>query len=61
MCFVGTHSRRAYGWFPKGIKPRVPVKIGYKNFYLYGSVDATSDEHFSFIMPCVDGKATFIL
>jgi len=30
------------------------VKLGFKNFYLYSSVDPTNGEHFTLLMPNVD-------
>lgn len=50
----GTHSRRGYGWFTRGTRPSVDIKIGYQNFYLYGAVDASNGNHFSLIMPWDD-------
>ena len=29
----GTHSRIGHGWFKKGTRPRVKIKLGYNNFY----------------------------
>lgn len=52
----GTHSRRAHGWFAKGTRPRVEIKLGYKNFYLYGAVEHNTGHNFSLIMPNVDTK-----
>jgi transposase len=50
----GTHTKRAYGWFVKGSRPRIDVKIGYKNFYLYGAVNSATGENFSLLMPNVN-------
>jgi hypothetical protein len=50
----GTHSRRSHGWFKKGTRPRIPTKLGYKNFYLYGSIEHTTGDHFNLIMPHVN-------
>lgn len=50
----GTHSRRAHGWFNKGTRPRVAIKLGYKNFYLYSGVESITGEEFSLIMPSVN-------
>jgi transposase len=50
----GTHSKIGYGWFERGARPQVPFKLGYKNFYLYSSVDAKDGSNFSLILPKVD-------
>ena len=50
----GTHSKIGCGWFERGTRPQVPLKIGYKNFYLYSGVDAKDGSNFSLILPKVD-------
>lgn len=50
----GTHSKRGYGWFARGTRPTVNVKVGYQNFYLYGSVDVSDGSNFSLILPWVN-------
>ena len=47
----GTHSKIGHGWFKTGARTAVKVKIGYKNFYLYGAVNPISGEHFELILP----------
>lgn len=47
----GTHSNLGHGWFPKGTRTTVKVKIGYQNFYLYGAASPISGEHFELILP----------
>nr|WP_155729581.1 hypothetical protein [Orientia tsutsugamushi] len=33
----GTKSKLGYGWFPKGIRTVVSVKLGFQNFYVYNA------------------------
>lgn len=33
----GTHSKIGHGWFKKGIRTQVKVKLGRQNFYLYSA------------------------
>ena len=49
-----SHSRIGHGWFKKGTRPRVKIKLGYKNFYLYSAVDHKSGESFSLFMDYVN-------
>ena len=51
----GTHSKRGYGWFPKGTRPRIATKLGFQNFYLYAAVSPVSGECHSLILPFVNG------
>jgi transposase len=53
----GTHSKIGCGWFEKNTRPAVKMKLGYKNFYLYSSVDAKDGSSFSLIMPLVNTEA----
>jgi transposase len=50
----GTHSQTGYGWFKKGERTPVKVKIGYKSFYVYGAVSAKTGSNYSVKMPNVD-------
>ncbi|MES2214498.1 MAG: IS630 family transposase, partial [Pseudomonadota bacterium] len=47
----GTHSKLGHGWFKKGSRTQVPVKLGYKNFYLYGCTSPTTGKIFSLLLP----------
>ena len=47
----GTRSKLGYGWFKKGTRTQVKVKLGYKNFYLYGAVSPFSGKNFSLLLP----------
>ena len=50
----GTHSKAGRGWFPRGSRTSVPVKLGFKNFYVYSAVNVYRGDDFSFVMPNVD-------
>jgi transposase len=50
----GTHSNLGHGWFPKGKRTAVKVKLGFQNFYVYSAVNIDSGEDFSLIMPQVN-------
>ena len=50
----GTHTKIGYGWFPKGKRTPVKVKIGYKAFYVYGAVSAKNGSNFSVSFPNVN-------
>ena len=47
----GTHSKIGHGWFVKGQRTEVRVKLGFQNFYLYGAVSPVSGESFNYIIP----------
>lgn len=40
----GTHSKIGHGWFKKGIRTQVKVKLGRQNFYLYSAVNSRNGE-----------------
>jgi len=50
----GTHSKVGHGWFKKGIRTSVKVKLGFQNFYLYTSVNGSTGDHFSYLLPKVN-------
>jgi transposase len=50
----GTHSKQGHGWFPTGKRSRVAVKLGFKNFYVYSSIEPKTGEVFSLILPQVN-------
>jgi len=50
----GTHSKIGHGWFDRGDRPRVKIKMGFENFYVYSSVNADTGEMFSLLMPNVN-------
>ena len=35
----GTHSKMGHAWFRTGTRPRVKIKLGFKNFYLYSAIN----------------------
>ena len=50
----GTHSKIGHGWFVKGSRTPVKVKLGFQNFYLYSAVDPKSGEDFTLMLPSVN-------
>ncbi|MDR1236310.1 MAG: IS630 family transposase [Holosporaceae bacterium] len=50
----GTHTKIGYGWFPKGERTPVKMKIGYKAFYVYGAVSAKTGSNYSASFPNVN-------
>ncbi|OYZ35991.1 MAG: hypothetical protein B7Y25_08620 [Alphaproteobacteria bacterium 16-39-46] len=52
-----THSKLGHGWFPKGVRRRINVKLGFKNFYVYGAIEPASGEAFTLLLPSVNTEA----
>ena len=52
----GTHSKVGHGWFVKGSRSPVNIKLGFQNFYLYSAVEPRSGDSCSFVLPYVDTK-----
>jgi len=50
----GTHSKVGHGWFIKGSRTMVKVKLGFKNFYLYSAVEVGSGSNFTLHLPYVN-------
>ena len=50
----GTHSKIGHGWFKKGARSSIKVKLGFQNFYVYSAVDIMSGKDFSLIVPKVN-------
>jgi hypothetical protein len=50
----GTHSKVGHGWFKKGSRTPVRIKLGFQNFYVYSSINPTTGEDFTLMMPSVD-------
>lgn len=50
----GTHSKLGHGWFIKGTRTQVKIKLGFENFYVYSAVSSCDDFNFSLLMPGVD-------
>jgi hypothetical protein len=42
------------GWFAKGSRTPVKVKLGFKNFYLYSSVNPVDGSSFTLLLPSVN-------
>lgn len=49
----GTHSKIGHGWFESGKRSPTPVKLGFKNFYVYSAVEPATGEVFSLVLPRV--------
>jgi hypothetical protein len=49
-----THSKVGHGWFKKGSRTPVRIKLGFQNFYVYSSINPTTGEDFTLMMPSVD-------
>lgn len=50
----GTHSNIGHGWFRKGSRTLVKVKLGFQNFYLYSAVDPKCGNDFTLMLPRVN-------
>jgi transposase len=50
----GTHSKLGHGWFEKGKRTQVNIKLGFQNFYLYSAVNPKTGEDFTLIAPKVN-------
>lgn len=50
----GTHSNLGHGWFPKGSRTSIDIKLGFQNFYVYSATHINSGDHFSSIISNVD-------
>lgn len=50
----GTKTKTGLGWFLKGSRTKIKIKLGFKNFYLYSSVNPQNGTHFTLLMPNVD-------
>ncbi|WP_410542987.1 IS630-like element ISWpi10 family transposase [Wolbachia endosymbiont of Tetranychus urticae] len=50
----GTHSKIGHGWFKKGVRTQVKMKIGRQNFYIYSAVNPRSGKKISLLAPYVN-------
>lgn len=50
----GTHSKLGHGWFSKGTRTLMKVKLGFQNFYVFSAVNVKSGQDFSYVMPAVN-------
>lgn len=48
------HSKVGHGWFKKGSRTQVKVKIGRENFYLYSAINPKNGEDVSLLAPHVN-------
>jgi hypothetical protein len=46
-----THSKLGHGWFERVSRTPVKVKLGYKNFYIYGCASPITGKSFTLIPP----------
>lgn len=52
----GTHSKLGHGWFERGIRTTVNIKLGFQNFYVYSAVSSTNGYNFSLLLPEVNSR-----
>lgn len=52
----GTHSKIGHGWFIKGSRTSVSVKLGFQNFYIYSAVSPKTGKDHSLLMTYVNTK-----
>lgn len=50
----GTHSKIGRSWRKTGIRSRVKIKLGFKNFYLYSSINPTNGKNHTLLLPYVN-------
>lgn len=50
----GTHSNIGHGWFVRGSRTPMNVKLGFENFYLYGAVNPMTGEDFTLLLPYIN-------
>jgi transposase len=50
----GTHSKIGHGWFKRGKRTEIKVKLGFQNFYLYSAVNPKTGDSFSLTLPKVN-------
>lgn len=50
----GTHSKIGHAWLETGKRTPMPVKLGFKNFYLYSAIELGKGEHFTLEIPHVN-------
>ena len=49
----GTKSKTGLAWYEKGSRTPIKVKLGFKNFYLYSSVNSADGNSFTLLLPSV--------
>jgi hypothetical protein len=50
----GIHSNVGHGWFKKGERTPVNVKLGFENFYIYSAVNPFENSDFTLKMSGVN-------
>ncbi len=52
----GTHSKLGHGWFERGVRTPVNIKLGFQNFYVYSAISSTNGYNFSLLLPEVNSS-----
>lgn len=52
----GTHSKLGHGWFERGARTPVNIKLGFQNFYVYSAISSTNGYSFSLLLPEVNSN-----
>ena len=52
--WFGTHSNVGYGWFKRGERSSVNLKLGFENFYIYSAMNPFEGSNFTLKMPSVN-------
>ena len=50
----GTQSKLGHGWFKKGSRTSMSIKLGFENFYIYSAISSTNGDDFTLIAPNVN-------
>ena len=50
----GTKSKTGLAWYEKGSRTPIKVKLGFKNFYLYSSVNSADGNSFTLLLQSVN-------
>ena len=50
----GTHSKLGHGWFKRGTRTTLPMKLGFENFYVYSAINPMTGDDFTLIAPNVN-------
>lgn len=52
----GTHSKLGHGWFDRGVRTPVNIKLGFQNFYVYSAISSANGYNFSLLLPEVNSS-----
>jgi len=53
----GTHSNIGHGWFKKGERSRVAVKLGFQSFYIYSAVAPKDGSDYTVLLPYINTES----